>query len=387
MRQTDIVARSFVPQQSMIPLLSSRCQAPSYARRDENQPCILCTCFTQNRSLPCGASVRSTPGHVVETAFGDVLRRYRLSDSWRTELIHLLEEQTTSAYWEEIEQRRQQLELDKKRLNVMLRAGGIEIDEYEREMQGVNARLAQPPRPEERERYKERALEAGTILASLSERWDAAQESKHLPLMGEYVKNLLRAGGLVWDAEKRAIQAIRPHPEFVPVLLLAMGTEWHEEGEYLVCDQPVGWRKDEKHWSISADQRQRVAQLHDQGCSVREIAETLGIGRMTIQRFLQWQENSEALILFSIPRSLVASLLPVRDTACDYTQNQRGSYPGGDTCHIQQQLRSNKPRSLQTRPTLLLSASWHHLSGRLVRSHKAANWVQRQQRCWSERNR
>jgi DNA invertase Pin-like site-specific DNA recombinase len=251
------------------------------------------TCFTQNRGLPCGASVRSTPGHVVESAFGDVLRRYRLGDSWRAELILLLEQQTTSAYWEEIEQRRQQLELDKKRLNVMLRAGGIEIDEYEREMQEVNARLAQLPRPEERERYKERALEAGTMLASLSERWDSAQESKHLPLMGEYANSLLRAGGLVWDAEQRAIQAIRPHPAYIPVLLLVMGTEWHQEGKYLVCEHPVVWRTNEKHWNISTDQRQRIIQLHNQGCSVRQIAQTLGIGRMTVQRYLHWEEDSK----------------------------------------------------------------------------------------------
>jgi AcrR family transcriptional regulator len=251
------------------------------------------TCFTQNRGLPCSAPVRSTPGHIVEEVFGDLLRRYQLGDSWRTDLLHLLEQQTTSDYWEEIERTRQSLEAEKKKLNVMFRAGGIETEEYEREMQGVNARLAQLPRPEERERYKAKALEAGEVLASLSECWDAAQRDQNFALLGEYVNSMLRAGGLVWDAEKRAIQALRPHPEYVPVLLLVMGKEWKQDREYLVCEQPLGYRAAEKKWPMTPEQRQRIEQLHTQGVSVRGIAEALGIGRMTVQRYLKWCESSQ----------------------------------------------------------------------------------------------
>jgi hypothetical protein len=247
------------------------------------------TCFTQNRGLPCSAPVRSTPGHIVEDVFGNLLRRYQLDDSWRSDLLHLLEQQTTGNYWEEIEKTRRNLEAEKKKLNVMFRAGGIETEEYEREMQGVNAQLAQLPRPEERERYKARALEAGEILASLSECWDAAQRDENFSLMGEYVNSMLRAGGLVWDAEKRAIQALRPHPEYMPILLLVMGKEWKQDGEYLICEQPVGY-DDEKKWAITPEQRRQIEQLHNQGLSVRRIAEALGIGRMTVQRYLKWSE-------------------------------------------------------------------------------------------------
>lgn len=251
------------------------------------------TCFTQNRGLPCSASVRSTPGHIVEEVFGDLLRRYQLGDSWRTDLLHLLEQQTTSNYWEEIESTRRNFEAEKKKLNVMFRAGGIETEEYEREMQGVNARLAQLPKPEERERYKARALEAGEVLASLSECWDAAQRDQNFALLGEYVNSMLRAGGLIWHAEKRAIQALRPHPEYVPVLLLVMGKEWKQDGEYLVCEQPMEYRAAEKKWPMTPEQGQQIEQLHNQGMSVRGIAEALGIGRMTVQRYLKWCEGSQ----------------------------------------------------------------------------------------------
>jgi hypothetical protein len=251
------------------------------------------TCFTENRSLECLASVKSTPGHIVESAYGDLLSQFRLGDSWRIDLVHMLERETTGDYWDEIEKERMSLEQEKKKLNVMLRAGGIEIEEYEREMQAVNAHLAQLPRLEEREHHKARALEAGSMLATLSECWNAAQEDKNYPLMGEYVNSLLRAGGLIWDSQKQAITSLRPHPEYFPVLLLAMGEDWHQEGDYLVCDALVEHRIDEKRTSLTAEQMERIDQLHTHGFSVRQISKELGVGRMTVQRYLKRGEGSE----------------------------------------------------------------------------------------------
>jgi DNA invertase Pin-like site-specific DNA recombinase len=262
------------------------------------------------RKLPCSAfGCLSVRAQTLTQQFATVLQQLQLPTDWQARLAVRCGEIAESIDSESPQERRRTLEAEQSRLIQAYRKGYIDDARLGEHVEEIRAELAKIPMApiHDPEEYLERAQEVADMLSDLATYWiTASMRRQH-----EVVAALLMPEGVVYDLQRQLIIGLRPRPEALPALELALAHEWQRgddssRGFEARCSTSMLWLKPEHYEryarrsaaeaaeyqpaqrsSITKEQRERALALLGTDQSLRQIADQVGISYWAVLRLAQ----------------------------------------------------------------------------------------------------
>lgn len=169
------------------------------------------------RKIPCptGGNLM-TRVDLVHQQFGDLLKSLTLPENWREcirrdMMAHVF---SPSVTLETIEREKERLRLKKMRTLKQHREGYIADEEFHAEMASLTLALQKLDVPGVDGVMYDEVIEAGEHIPGMAALWDVATVDERR----EMIEHILEPGGFYYDTELKIIAAIKPRPNFLPVL-------------------------------------------------------------------------------------------------------------------------------------------------------------------------
>jgi len=195
---------------------------------------------SSRRGIPCPAAGKWIRVEELDKQISDIVRHTELPHTWELQVVDILnsldERVAMARDWDRTEEKL-------RRLKKLYRDLDLEEWEYEMERNKLEVALASMVVPQEHA-----AVEAGQRLATMLEVWDQATVEEKYQMLE------LMLDAAYCDTERKAIIALKPKPEFLPLLTLCQGLE-ERNGLFFVpgfagIGDPDGIRGKQYLWSL-----------------------------------------------------------------------------------------------------------------------------------------
>jgi hypothetical protein len=191
------------------------------------------------RKIPCptGGNLM-VPIDLVHEQFGELLKGLTLPENWR-EMIRrdmMAKAFASTVTPETVEREKERLRMKKVRTLKQHRESYIDDEEFNGEMAAIALALKKLDVPEVDGVTYDEVIEAGEHIPGMAALWDVATVEE----CREMVEHILEPEGLYYDTELKIIAAMKPRPNFLPILrMLEEAVEYKETSGLLVT----------RHWS------------------------------------------------------------------------------------------------------------------------------------------
>lgn len=164
---------------------------------------------------------------LVHEQFGELLKSLALPENWR-EIIRrdmIAKAFSTSVTPETVEREKERLRLKKVRTLKQHREGYIDDEEFNGEMAAIALALKKLDVPEVDGVTYDEVIEAGEHIPGMAALWEVATVEERR----EMVEHILEPEGLYYDTELKIIAALKPRPNFLPILRMLQGVVEYKE--------------------------------------------------------------------------------------------------------------------------------------------------------------
>lgn len=279
------------------------CRRPLAVARNDGLPYYRDTSAIRKLECPVGGFL-SIKAATVLYQVGELLHKVTLPAAWREAIAKRCTAEMTGHddAVEQMQQRKEQLEAEQKRLVTTYAKGYLTEHDLDAQVGHIREELLTLTIPVLRtvEEMTQAAISAGETLVDMADYWmEATVEERR-----DIVWSLFPLGGLVYNLERRCIVGLLPRESVLPVLSLGLEAtaqwEQREQGLWLREEYlPPKVEREQMHLpppqasSLTPEQQRQARALVDQGLSLREVARHFGTSHESIRRLMRKPKEPE----------------------------------------------------------------------------------------------